>query len=60
MTVIQHLKHNSFFNILNPIIHFSFDTAGAKEKFPKENAVERISPSAEGEEAFAASTAQAF
>ena len=53
MTVIQHLKHNSFFNILNPIIHFSFDTAGAKEKFTKENAEKEISPSAEGEEGVA-------
>ena len=40
--------------------HFSFDTVGAKEKLSKENAVKEILPSAEGKEATASSTAQAF
>ncbi len=42
------------------VSHFSFDTVGAKEKLSKENAVWEISPSAEGEEGSAPSTAQAF
>ena len=32
-------KSNSSLNSTNIKIHFSFDTIGAKEKFPKENAV---------------------
>jgi hypothetical protein len=38
---------------------FFFDTTGAKKKLSKRNA-ENISPSAEGDEGYAPSTAQAF
>ena len=39
---------------------FSFDTAGAKEKFTKENAIKGVSRSAEREEGFSPSTPQTF
>ena len=40
--------------------HFSFDTTGAKEKFTKENAERKISPSAEGAKGYSPLTSQAF
>ena len=44
---------------INPLAHFFFDGVGAKKKLSKRNAVD-ISPSAEGEEGSAPSTAQTF
>ena len=43
-----------------PLVAFLLQEVGAREKLAKENAIKGISPSAEGEEASAASTAQAF
>ena len=53
-------ENDNSLNGTNSMPHFSFDTAGAKEKFAKENAERRISRSAEREEVSATSTAQAF
>ena len=53
-------KSNSSLNGTKSTNHFFFDTTGAKKKFTKRNAERGISPSAEGEEAYAASTAQTF
>ena len=39
---------------------FSLQEKGAKKKFAKRNAERKFSPSAEGEEGYAPSTAQAF
>ena len=49
----DHKPTNYFFTTADFSTHFSFDTACAKEKFTKENAVKRISLSADSEEGFA-------
>ena len=46
--------------MINALAAFLLQEGGAREKLAKENAVRGISLSAESEEAFAASTAQAF
>ena len=53
-------KQDSSLNRTNFLLHFSFDTAGAKEKFTKENAIKGVSHSAEREEGFSPSTPQTF
>ena len=54
------LENNGLLEVVNSSAAFLLQEGGAREKLAKENAVRGISPSAEGEEAFAASTAQAF
>ena len=55
-----YLKNNSFIISVNSLAAFLLQGVGAREKLAKENAVRRISLSAESEEGYASSTAQAF
>ena len=51
---------SSHFILSNLLATFSLQEEGAKKKLSKRNAEREISPSADGEEAYAASTAQTF
>ncbi len=53
-------KNGKVSNGIKAFATFSFDTAGAKEKVYKKKTPRGISPSADGEEGSAPSTAQAF
>jgi len=55
-----HYKNNSSSKCINLLATFSLQEEGAKKKLSKRNAEREISPSADGEEAYAASTSQAF
>ena len=55
-----HYKNNSSSKCINLLATFSLQEEGAKKKLSKRNAEREISPSADGEEAYAASTAPPF
>jgi len=53
-------KGRQFLNFTKPLVAFFFDHTGAKKKACKKETPRIISPSAEGEEGSAPSTARAF
>ena len=55
-----HYKNNNSSKCINLLATFSLQEEGAKKKLSKRNAEREISPSADGEEAYAASTAPPF
>ena len=56
----SHFKNKRLLKSVNALAAFLLQKGGAREKLTKENAVRGISLSAESEEGFAPSTAQAF
>ena len=53
-------QNGSSLEVANPLTAFLLQEGGAREKLAKENAVRDVSLSAESEEGYAPSTAQAF